>query len=131
MFTILVADDEFTVLDVLSVALEGEGYRVLRAGDGADALRILVHHPCDVIVCDERMPLMDGHQLIAAVRADPRLCHLPVILMAETWGRPLPEVDAGVVVIGKPVLLAELFGHVERLATSRRTPGGGVGSANP
>jgi CheY-like chemotaxis protein len=121
MLTVLVADDEFAVLEVLSMALEGEGYRVLKAGDGADALRILTSQPCDVIVCDESMPVMNGHQLIAAVRAEPRLAELPVILMADTWGRPLPEVD-GAVVVGKPILLADLFGHVERLGKSRRKP---------
>lgn len=121
MLTVLVADDEFAVLEVLSMALEAEGHRVLKAGDGADALRILASQPCDVIVCDENMPLMNGHQLIAAVMAEPRLRDIPVVLMADTWGRPLPEVD-GVVVLGKPILLAELFGHVERLGKSRRKP---------
>ncbi len=121
MLTVLVADDEFAVLEVLSMALEGEGHRVLKAGDGADALRILASQPCDVIVCDENMPVMNGHQLIAAVRAEPRLSELPVILMADTWGRPLPDVPDAVV-LGKPILLADLFGHVERLGKSRRKP---------
>lgn len=121
MLTVLVADDEFAVLEVLSMALEGEGHRVLKAGDGADALRILTSQPCDVIVCDENMPVMNGHQLIAAVRAEPRMRDLPIILMADTWGRPLPEVTDAVV-LGKPILLAELFGHVERLGKSRRKP---------
>lgn len=121
MLTVLVADDEFAVLEVLSMALEGEGHRVLKAGDGADALRILSSQPCDVIVCDENMPVMNGHQLIAAVRAEPRLRDLPVILMADTWGRPLPEVTDAVV-LGKPILLAELFSHVDRLGKSRRKP---------
>lgn len=122
MLTVLVADDEFAVLEVLSMALEGEGHRVLKAGDGADALRILSSQPCDVIVCDENMPLMDGHQLIAAVRAEPRLRDISIILMADSWGRPPPVVEDAVV-LGKPILLAELFGHVERLgAKSRRRP---------
>jgi CheY-like chemotaxis protein len=119
MLTVLVADDEFAVLEVLSMALEGEGHRVLKAGDGADALRILSSQPCDVIVCDENMPVMNGHQLIAAVRADPKLKDLPVIMMADTWGRPLPAVEDAVV-LGKPILLAELFGHVERLSASSK-----------
>ena len=122
MLTVLVADDEFAVLEVLSMALEGEGHRVLKAGDGADALRILSSQPCDVIVCDETMPVMNGHHLIAAVRAEPRLAMIPVIMMADTWGRPLPVVEEAVV-LGKPILLAELFGHVERLGTKpRRKP---------
>jgi CheY-like chemotaxis protein len=121
MLTVLVADDEFAVLEVLSMALESEGHRVLQAGDGAEALRILASQPCDVIVCDENMPVMNGHQLIAAVRAEPALRDLPVIMMADTWGRPLPVVEDAVV-LGKPILLAELFGHVQRLGNARRKP---------
>jgi CheY-like chemotaxis protein len=121
MLTVLVADDEFAVLEVLSMALEAEGYRVLKAGDGADALRILSHQSCDVVVCDEHMPMMNGHQLIAALQAEPRLAETPVILMADTWGRPLPVVD-GAVVVGKPVMLAELFREVLAAGNSRRKP---------
>ena len=121
MLTVLVADDEFAVLEVLSMALESEGHRVLKAGDGADAFRILASQPCDVIVTDENMPMMNGHQLIAAVRAEPKLRDLPVIMMADTWGRPLPVIEDAVV-LGKPILLAELFGHVQRLGNARRKP---------
>lgn len=119
MLTVLVADDEFAVLEVLSMALEGEGHRVLKAGDGADALRILSSQPCDVIVSDENMPVMNGHQLIAALRASPNLRDIPVILMADTWGRALPQVE-GAIVLGKPILLADLFAHVESLGNARR-----------
>jgi two-component system sensor histidine kinase/response regulator len=121
MLTVLVADDEFAVLEVLSMALEGEGHRVLKAGDGADALRILSTQPCDVVLVDENMPVMNGHQLLAAMKADDKLAQLPVILMAESWGRPLAEVD-GALVLGKPLRLAELFAHVERLGKARRAP---------
>jgi len=119
MLTVLVAEDEFAVLEVLALALEGEGHNVLRAGDGADALRIATSHACDVIVCDENMPMMDGRALIEALHAEPRLADIPIILMADTWGRPLPAIN-GVTVLGKPILLAELFIGVEQLAKSRR-----------
>jgi CheY-like chemotaxis protein len=112
LLTLLVVEDEFAVLEVLSVALEGAGYRVLKAGDGSDALRVLAHRSCDLVICDESMPVIDGPQLIAAIRAEPRLAHLPVIMLAETWGRELPVLD-DVAVIGKPVYLAELFRRIE------------------
>jgi CheY-like chemotaxis protein len=121
MLTVLVADDEFAVLEVLSMALEGEGYRVLKAGDGADALRILAHQSCDVVICDEKMPAMNGHQLVAVIRAEPRLVGTPVIMMADTWGRSLPVVE-GAIVLPKPILLADLFAKVDEAAKSRRTP---------
>jgi CheY-like chemotaxis protein len=123
MLTVLVADDEFAVLEVLSMALEGEGHRVLKAGDGADALRTLSSQPCDIVVCDEKMPVMGGRALIDAMRAEPRLAAIPVIMMAESWGRPLPVID-GAIVLGKPIRLADLFDHVERAGNNkpRRQP---------
>lgn len=119
MLTVLVADDEFAVLEVLSMALEGEGHRVLKAGDGADALRILSHQSCDVVVCDENMPVMNGHQLVAAIQAEPRYADVAIIMMADSWGRPLPTVD-GVNVLGKPIMLVRLFEAVEEAGKSRR-----------
>lgn len=121
MLTLLVADDEFAVLEVLSMALEGEGHRVLKAGDGADALRILSHEACDIVICDENMPVMNGHQLLAAMRAEPRFANVAVVMMADTWGRTLPEID-GITVLGKPIMLAALFAEVERLGKGRRKP---------
>ena len=123
MLTVLVADDEFAVLEVVAMTLEAEGHRVLKAGDGADALRILFSQPCDLVVTDEVMPVMSGRGLIAAMRAEPRLADIPVILLVETYGRPAPEVD-GATVLDKPVKLAELAQVVERTgaAKPRRKP---------
>ncbi|HEU0035133.1 MAG TPA: response regulator [Kofleriaceae bacterium] len=110
MLTVLVADDEFAVLEVLSMALESEGHRVLKAGDGADALRVLVSQPCDVVVCDETMPVMNGVQLVEAMRADPRLADIPVVMIVDGFRQgPLPE---GIAVLHKPILLSRLFSTV-------------------
>jgi CheY-like chemotaxis protein len=121
MLTLLVADDEFAVLEVLSLALEGEGYRVLKAGDGADALRILSSHRCDVVICDENMPAMNGHQLIAAIRAEPRHVGTPIIMMVDLQVRALPLLE-DIAVLPKPVQLSELFTTVDQAAKSRRAP---------
>ena len=120
MLTILVADDEFAVLEVLSLALEGEGHRVLKAGDGADALRILVSQQCDVLVCDEDMPVMGGAQLIDAVRADPRLANIPVILMVDVFGRRQGAVAPDVMIVPKPVMLPQLFAVVAEAGSVRK-----------
>jgi two-component system, sensor histidine kinase and response regulator len=120
MLTVLVADDEFAVLEVLSMSLEGEGHRVLKAGDGADALRILVSQPCDVVVCDEVMPMMNGSQLVYALRADPRLADLPVIMMVDAFGRPTGPLDPEVSIIAKPVMLPQLFELVAQAALKRK-----------
>jgi len=119
MLTVLVADDEFAVLEVLCMALEGEGHRILKAGDGADALRILVSQPCDVVVCDEVMPVMTGAQLVGAMRADPRLASVPVIMMIDVFGRSRTPLDPEIIVVPKPVMLPQLFGLVDQAGSSR------------
>ena len=117
MLTVLVADDEFAVLEVLAMALEGEGHRVLKAGDGADALRVLASQPCDIVICDDHMPVMSGSQLVAAMRGDARYAQIPVVLMVDVFGRPLPPAPAPQVhVVAKPPTLAKLFALVEELA---------------
>src|ERR1044071_6365048 len=120
MLTLLVADDEFAVLEVLAMALEGEGHRVLKAGDGVDALRVLRSQPLDAVICDDLMPMMTGTQLIEAMRADAQLATVPVILMADTFGRQLPAAPrANVRVVAKPITLARLFALVEELASAK------------
>ena len=122
MLTVLVADDEFAVLEVLSMALEGEGHRVLKAGDGADALRVLAGQPCDVVVCDQMMPVMNGVALVAAMRADPRLADIPVIMIKDTYGSVSIPDDPDVHMMTKPVRLTELFLLVSSIAEAKGGP---------
>src|SRR6516162_5233696 len=62
--TVLIVDDERMLLDIFSEWLGEETCRVLTAGDGAAALRILRNQPVDLIVSDVRMPVMDGILLL-------------------------------------------------------------------
>ena len=79
METILVVDDEKNYLLVLSAVLEDEGYEVLTAQGGHEALEIQKSSDLDLILTDMKMPAMDGIQLLENVKAlDP---DLPVIMM--------------------------------------------------
>jgi len=60
---VLIVDDEQTVRSLVREILEGFNYRVLGAASGAQALTIMEETPCDVIICDVRMPGMDGYEL--------------------------------------------------------------------
>lgn len=114
MLNVLVADDDFTNLDALSTALAAAGHRVLRAGDGADALRILSSQPCDVVVCNEDMHGLDGPQLVTAIHANTRLAATPVIVMVDAY-RTHREPLHGAAVIAKPVRLPVLLALVDRV----------------
>jgi DNA-binding NtrC family response regulator len=77
--TILLADDEARLADVISVALEQAGYRVLMAASGAEALRFLETETVHLLLTDLRMPGMSGRELMAEVkRLHPQL---PVVVM--------------------------------------------------
>lgn len=79
-YTILLADDNTDFLDFLSACLS-TGYNVLKAGNGRKALAMLKTEHVDIIVSDVMMPEMNGLELCAAVKADPRLSRIPVILL--------------------------------------------------
>ncbi|MGR9046448.1 MAG: response regulator [Gammaproteobacteria bacterium] len=66
--TLLLVDDEPNILHALNRSLRREGYRILTAGSGADAIRLLQAHSVDVLMTDQRMPQMSGTELLAQVR---------------------------------------------------------------
>ncbi len=80
----LVVDDDRDIRDVLTDALEAEGYRVVTAADGQEALDWLrsgVERPC-VILLDLMMPRLDGIQFRTEVMNDPALAVLPVVVLS-------------------------------------------------
>ena len=95
--SILVAEDSITSRMLLKNILESAGYTVKTAVDGLDALTQLRSEGFDLLVSDVEMPRMNGFGLAAAVRADPRLAEIPVILVTALATREDRErgVDAG------------------------------------
>ena len=81
--TILVAEDSITTRTLEKSILEGAGYQVRVAADGAEAWRLLQETGCDLLLTDVEMPEMDGFELTTRVRADQRLRDLPVVLVTS------------------------------------------------
>jgi DNA-binding response OmpR family regulator len=78
---VLVGDDEPDVLLLCRVNLEFEGYEVVQASDGEEAMRtVRAEHP-DVILLDVMMPRMDGWQVLAALKSDPETAEIPVVML--------------------------------------------------
>jgi two-component system, chemotaxis family, chemotaxis protein CheY len=79
---IMTVDDSPTVRQMLSFTLEDAGYQVLEAVDGADALsKLAAGEKVDLLITDLNMPIMDGIELIRAVRADPANRFIPIIML--------------------------------------------------
>ena len=69
--TILVVDDEVDLLDLIEYNLQKEGYRVLRAENGQEALNIARKTPPDLILLDVMMPKMNGIETINQLKSRP------------------------------------------------------------
>jgi two-component system alkaline phosphatase synthesis response regulator PhoP len=79
--TILLVDDEEDLLDLLSYALQREGFDVLTAQDGVEALRIARAERPDLIVLDIMMPKMDGLETCQRLREDANLRLTPILML--------------------------------------------------
>lgn len=82
MYTILVCDDEKDIVSALNIYLSAEGYRVLTAYDGYQALRLLDREEVHLILLDVMMPGMDGFEVLRELREQEHgETHLPVMLL--------------------------------------------------
>jgi CheY-like chemotaxis protein/anti-sigma regulatory factor (Ser/Thr protein kinase) len=79
---ILLVDDELHILELLRTVLERAGHEVATCQDGAAALAEMDRQPPDVVVLDLHMPVLDGFQTLARIRADPRLMGTPVAILS-------------------------------------------------
>ena len=85
--SVLVAKDSLVIRAVLVEQLRSRGYRVLEAGDGQQALAARQRERPDVVLLDVEMPQLDGHAVLAGIKADPRLADIP---LRGQGGRPQP-----------------------------------------
>ncbi len=119
MRTILIVDDEDSLLEILADVLQGEGYRVVTAVNGKDGLtKAATEHP-DLILTDFMMPIATGLELIRGARSLPGNQALPVIMMSSSeQSVALPaalETDDRTEFLRKPFQLKALLPVIERL----------------
>ena len=112
---VLVVDDDPDIRELLFTALEDEGFEVVPAGNGEEALAIIRTFRPDVIVLDLMMPVMDGWQFAAELRS--RDEDIPLVLLSaapdlESHAKTLAAAE----IIEKPFELSELLPKIARVA---------------
>jgi len=80
--SILVVDDEMYIVNILDFTLAGEGWRVISANNGEDALRTLVKVEPDLVILDVMMPRIDGIEVCRAIKAREESAKTPVIMLS-------------------------------------------------
>ncbi|GKI15477.1 DNA-binding response regulator [Oscillospiraceae bacterium] len=78
-YTILVAEDDSDIVELIELYLENDGYRVLTAADGVSALELVRREQIDLAVLDIMMPRMNGYELTKAIRAQ---SNFPIIILS-------------------------------------------------
>lgn len=102
MARLLIVEDEHDVAVMLKFMLEKAGHSAALAGNGVEALAALGVDPADpsktppdLIILDMMMPVMDGAQVCARLRADPRAQGIPVVLLTAKGGPPESRPSGG------------------------------------
>lgn len=126
---ILIVDDEPNNRLLLQVMLANDGYEIVTASAGAEALELVEQAPPDLIVLDVMMPGMDGYQVATRIKANPATRHIPVIMLTALSDKNsmMHGLNAGAEeFLTKPVVRAELSVRVKNLLRLTEPGSGGA-----
>lgn len=110
MDRILVVDDDREIVDAIEIYLQNEGYQILKAYDGLEALSIIAEEDVDLIIIDVMMPRLDGIRATMKIRADK---NIPIIILSAK------SEDADKILglnIGADDYITKPFNHLELVA---------------
>lgn len=120
---ILIADDLPDLLSALKDTLEREGFSVVAVGDGQAALEAIRADPPDIAVLDFKMPGLNGFEVTAALREDPLLENLPVVILSASGTRDSKVEGLSLGAddfISKPVDVRELLARIRMILKRSR-----------
>ncbi|MCJ7832566.1 MAG: LytTR family DNA-binding domain-containing protein [Actinobacteria bacterium] len=121
--SVLVIDDEASIVDMFRMGLEADGMRVLGAGDGAEGIEVLNREAVDVVVLDIMMPRVDGWMALMEIRNNPMTADMPVVMLSaktQDLAKILAFKQGVQQYVTKPFNILELSARVESLAHGRR-----------
>jgi two-component system alkaline phosphatase synthesis response regulator PhoP len=114
--TVLVVDDEIHIVHVVAIKLRNNGYEVITANNGAEALELAQQESPDIIVTDYQMPVMSGLELVKELRENEITKNIPVILLTARSFAISKEEQNDLQIsrcLSKPFSPRELLGDIE------------------
>ena len=135
MTRILVVDDEASARNALTRLLRHEGYDVVGAGNGREALDFLGTGSADLILLDLMMPEIDGLELLEILHEHPQWRALPVVVLTAMSDihtvRRADQLGAKEYMVKASFSLADMLGHVRRYTGGPSPDHGGASGAPP
>ncbi|MRR11049.1 response regulator [bacterium] len=112
---VLVTDDDNMIVELLTHTLKQRGYTVMAAYDGREAMAAIERCRPDIVLLDLRMPVMDGYEVLEALKANVETAEIPVVIMSAYQ---LDYERANILrlaseLVGKPFDVEEFVNHVE------------------
>ena len=111
---VMVVDDDPNARDLLASTVRREGYRVIKATDGEAALALAREWHPDVITLDVLMPRMDGWAVLTAIKSDPELAEIPVVIVTVLADRGIAVSLGAAEFLTKPVDRARLAATIRQ-----------------
>ena len=121
---VLVVDDDPHTRHIIGAHLVREGYAPLYASSGAEALELARQHRPDAITLDIMMPQVDGWTVLVALKEDPELASIPVVIVSITDDRSLAFTLGAAAMLTKPLNRTDLLTTLERHMPERSVSGG-------
>lgn len=118
---ILVADDSLSVRRLVATRLQAEGFEVIEAEDGEEALRRAIEDAPDLIVLDKVMPKLDGFEVVRSIRERDEIRTIPIVMLTE---RASEDDVVGGLSLGVNDYVAKPFSPRELMMRVRKALGG-------
>jgi CheY-like chemotaxis protein len=119
----LVVDDSMLIRHTVCRFLEQRGFSVASAANGVEAMNILSNVLPDLIVTDLMMPKMTGSELITAVKANPRMARIPVVVLAgRSSAKEMKSEGRADYVIFKDIDIEEQLGKALEMTLGQKAP---------
>lgn len=114
---VLVVDDDPAQRDGLAEVLETRGYSVAQAANGWEALELAIAERPTMILLDLNMPVMDGWEVLHALKGSGSLRNIPVVVLTGD-----PDAPNDITLMAKPYGIDQLLGHVARVLAPTPKP---------
>ena len=131
---LLLADDSVTIQRVIELTFADENVQVVAVGDGREALDRLQSDPPDIVLADVGMPERDGYEVAEFIKRDPRLAHIPVLLLTGAF-EPVDDARAKAIgcdgVLVKPFEPQMVINRVRELLSGARSAAPAASTTSP
>lgn len=124
-FSILIVDDEEPIRSLLRLTLVREGYTVIEAASGQEAIDLLQQRHVDLIILDVMMPGLDGFDVCRQIRQDNLASSVPILMLSarkDARARQLSREAGANAYLTKPVNTDELLWHIRQAFNGANAP---------